>query len=189
MTEEVQRCRLALHRAREGRIVSLVSSGDPGIYGMAGLAIEMAERESISVPLEIIPGVTSAAAAAARFGAPLMLDYASISLSDLLVSWDKIRSRLEAVASADLVTVLYNPRSRKRGAQIEEAARIFRLHRPGSTVVGVGTSLGREDEHLVLTDLDHFLDIPITMKSIVIIGNRTSRRALQWFITPRGYSL
>ena len=111
MTEEVQRCRLALKRAAEGRTVALVSSGDAGIYGMAGLAMELAEAEKLAVAIEVIPGVTAASAAAAALGAPLMLDFAAVSLSDLLVPWETIRRRLEAVAAADLVTALYNPRS------------------------------------------------------------------------------
>ena len=189
MTQEAERCRAALSRAQEGKVVTLVSSGDPGIYGMAGLAIEMAASEGIDVPMEIIPGVTSASAAAARLGAPLMLDFAAISLSDLLVPWETIRGRLEAVASADLVAALYNPRSRKRTRQLQEAARIFGSHRPGNTPVGIATALDTKDERIVISDLDHFLDEEINMRSIVIIGNRSSRCVNGRFITPRGYTL
>ncbi len=189
MTEEVHRCRQALARAREGETVSLVSSGDPGIYGMAGLAIELAAAEGPQVAIEIIPGITAAHAVSARLGAPLMLDYAVISLSDLLIPWEAICRRLEAVAAADLVAALYNPRSRKRARQIEEAAAIFRRHRPGTTPVGIGTSVGTEDERIVTTDLDHFLDEEIGMRSTVIIGNRSSKPTGGWFVTPRGYRL
>ena len=189
MKQETLRCRAALERARDGAIVSFVSSGDAGIYGMAGLALEMATAEGFHVPIEIIPGVTAACAAAARFGAPLMFDYASISLSDLLVPWATIRRRIEAVAAADLVVALYNPKSVKRVNQIEEAVAILRQHRPGTTPVGVATAVGSADEHLVLSDLDHLLELEINMKTVVIIGNQSSKCLNGWFVTPRGYSV
>lgn len=189
MTREKERCEAAIQQALEGRIVALVSSGDAGIYGMAGLALEMLAARGQVLPLEIIPGVTAASTAAARLGAPLMLDFACISLSDLLVPWDAIVQRLKAVAAADLVTVLYNPRSRKRVTQLDEAAAIFRQHRPASTPVGVATALGSADETCVLSDLAHFLELEINMKSVVIIGNRASRNLQGFFVTPRGYVL
>ncbi len=189
MTREKERCRLALARVKEGRAVALVSSGDPGVYGMAGLVLEIAAAEGISVPIEIVPGVTAASALAARLGAPLMCDFAAISLSDLLVPWETIRSRLEAVAAADLVVALYNPRSQRRTCQLAEAAAIFRRHRPGTTPVGIGTAVGTLEEDILLSDLDRFLELPITMRSIVIVGNRSSRRIADWFVTPRGYEV
>lgn len=189
MMQEVDRCRAALQRAAAGAVVSLVSSGDPGVYGMAGLAIEQAAAEGFSVPIEIIPGVSAAGAAAARLGAPLMLDYACISLSDLLVPWEKIRARLEAVAAADLVVALYNPRSKKRQRQLEETAEIFLRHRPGPTPVGIATAVGTEEESLTISALDRFLAEPIGMRSIVIIGNTSSTVLDGWLITPRGYLL
>ena len=189
MTQEVERCRVALSRAARGEVVSLISSGDPGVYGMAGLALEMASAEEVHIPIEIIPGVPSANAAAAKMGAPLMLDYATISLSDLLIPWEKIRARLEAVAAADLVVALYNPRSKERGWQLVEAAGIFRNFRQGKTPVGIATAADPDGEEVMLTDLDHFLDFEINMRSVVIIGNHSSRRARDWFITPRGYRL
>ncbi len=189
MTKEKERCRRALQAAVAGKVVSLVSSGDPGIYGMAGLALEMAAAENLRVPIEIIPGVTAAGAAAAGFGAPLMTDFACISLSDLLVPWEVIHQRLEAVAASDLVVALYNPRSRKRVRQLEEAAAIFRKHRTPTTPVGIGTAIGSDQETLISTDLGHFLEEEINMRSIVIIGNTTSRMIGQWFVTPRGYSI
>jgi precorrin-3B C17-methyltransferase len=156
---------------------------------MAGLALELNAAENFSVSIEIVPGMTAAGAAAARMGAPLMLDYAVISLSDLLVPWETIRKRLEAVAAADLVTVLYNPRSKKRVKQLEEAVAIFALHRPGTTPVGIGTAVGTEEEQIVLTDLAQVLEKEIGMRSLVIVGNRSSRKVLDWFITPRGYKV
>lgn len=189
MTQEKERCLAALQRASQGETVALVSSGDAGIYGMAGLAVEMASSEGMAVPVEIVPGVTSASAAAAKVGAPLMLDFACISLSDLLVPWEMIRQRLEAVAQADLVVALYNPKSRKRSDQIEEAARIFRKHRPGTTPVAIATAVGTDEEEIFLTDLDGFLRCKISMRSIVIVGNRSSKVIDGFFITPRGYTL
>ncbi len=189
MTKERDRCLAAIQRAEQGAIVTLVSSGDAGVYGMAGLALELAGRDGDAIPIEIVPGVTAAGAAAARLGAPLMLDFACISLSDLLVPWETIRKRLEAVASADLVAALYNPRSKKRSDQLEEATSIFKKYRDGKTPVGIGTAVGTEDEEIVLSDLDHFLDLNINMRSVVIVGNRTSKVVDGWFVTPRGYRI
>ncbi|HUH67326.1 MAG TPA: precorrin-3B C(17)-methyltransferase [Syntrophales bacterium] len=189
MTKEVERCTIAIERAGRGDVVALVSSGDPGVYGMAGLVLEIAEAEGISLSIEIVPGVASANAAAARLGAPLMCDYATISLSDLLVSLDVIRKRLTAVAEADLVVALYNPQSKTRKKQINEAAAIFRRYRPGTTPVGIGTAVGTEEECIVLTDLDHFLDCEINMRSIVLIGNSSSKVLDGRFVTPRGYKV
>ena len=189
MTQEVERCGRALECAARGATVALVSSGDAGIYGMAGLALEMAGALATPIRIEIVPGVSAASAAAARLGAPLMLDFAAISLSDLLVPWPAIRRRLEAVAGADLVAALYNPRSKKRTRQIEEAAEIFSAHRPASTPVGIATAVGSDAEQIVLSTLGRFLGCDIGMRSIVIIGNRSSRITRGWFVTPRGYDL
>jgi len=188
MTKERERCSAALSSAQKGATVALVSSGDAGIYGMAGLALEMAASGGITIPIEIVAGVTSATAVAARVGAPLMLDFACISLSDLLVPWETIRRRLIAVAEADLVVALYNPKSKKRSEQIEQAASIFREHRPGNTPVAIGTAVGTDEERIVLTDLDNFLRHDITMRSIVLIGNRSSKIIDGFFVTPRGYA-
>ena len=189
MTSEVERCRMALERAEAGQTVALVSSGDPGVYGMAGLILELAASARIAVTIEIVPGVSAANALAARLGAPLMCDFATLSLSDILVHWETIRGRLEAVAAADLVVALYNPRSQKRTRQLDEAAAIFRRHRPGTTPVGVGTAVGSPAEQILLSDLDHFLELPIAMRSVVIIGNRSTKRIASWFVTPRGYGV
>lgn len=189
MRQEVERCRCALKFAADGQTVSLISSGDPGIYGMAGLAIELAAAEGFSVPIEIVPGVTAAGAAAAALGAPLMLDFAVISLSDLLVPWDLIRNRLEAVAVADLAVALYNPRSKRRVRQLQEAVEIFRQHRLGSTPVGVVISASCPDQSLVVTDLDHLLLQEVNMRSLVIVGGSTAKVLDGWLVTSRGYRL
>jgi len=162
---------------------------------MPGPVLEVMHRDNVDVDLEIIPGVTALCACSARLGAPIMNDFAVISLSDLLLPWKTIRARLEAVAAADLVVALYNPRSMRRVRQLEEAVEILRKHRPGTTPVGIATALGTDAEHVWVTDLDHLLeqDVPIAkrigMRTVVIVGNTTSRRLGAWFVTPRGYVL
>ncbi len=189
MKKEKDRCGEAVQLAREGQRVSLISSGDSGVYGMAGLAIEMAESANADIDIEIVPGITAASAAAAKLGAPLMLDFACISLSDLLVPWKVITRRLEAVAAADLVVVLYNPKSKKRTSQIEQASDMFLKHRSPKTPVGVCTALGSEDEKVETGELGTFLDLDINMRSIVIIGNTTTRIINGKMVTLRGYSV
>jgi precorrin-3B C17-methyltransferase len=189
MRQEVNRCLAALEKANTGKTVAILSSGDPGVYGMAGLALELANEKGFQVPIEIIAGVSAANAAAASLGAPLMCDYACISLSDLLVPWQQIKLRLEKIAQADMVVALYNPRSTKRVKQLAEAVEIFKRFRPPQTPVGVATSVGTQDEHTVISDLDSFLDLDITMRSVVIIGNSTSKAYDDVFITQRGYKI
>lgn len=189
MRAEVERCRAALAAAAAGETVALVSSGDAGIYGMAGLAIELAAAEGVDVVIEIIPGVTAASAAAARLGAPLMLDFAVVSLSDLLVPWDAIRRRLEAAAAGDFVVTLYNPRSTKRVQPFEEAVAIFRRHRPDATPVGIATAVGTADEQVTLSTLGRLLEEQVDMRTIVIIGNSQTRIVGGRMVTARGYAL
>jgi precorrin-3B C17-methyltransferase len=189
MLQEVKRCEQALRIAESGKIVSLVSSGDPGIYGMAGLAIEQAVELGFKVSIEIIPGVSAAGGAASRLGAPLMLDYATISLSDLLVPWEQIARRLEAVAQADMVVALYNPRSHRRVHQLQETARIFSCYLQPATPVGIATALGLDNERIVLSTLADFQQEEIGMRSVVLIGNSTTRVIDGRMVTPRGYKL
>ena len=189
MLQEKKRCHTALQRASEGATVALISSGDPGIYGMAGLALEMAAAYAFSAPIEIIPGVSAAQAAAARLGAPLSLDYACVSLSDLLVPWEKIRARLQAAAQGDFVTALYNPRSFRRVKQLEEAVAIFNQYRSATTAVGIVTAAGTEREEITMTTLARVLSQEIGMRTVLIVGNSSSRHNGAWFVTPRGYLL
>jgi len=187
MRKESQRCRVALQRVLLGETVALISSGDAGVYGMAGLAFEMAAAENCDVNIEVVAGVSAANAAAAQLGAPLMLDSATISLSDLLVPWEMIVKRLEAVAAADMVLSLYNPRSSKRIHQLDDAATIIRRHRPGMTPVGIVTAISEESQQIVYSDLDNFLDEKIGMRSLVIIGNSSTQMIHGKMVTPRGY--
>jgi adenosylcobyric acid synthase len=192
MMQEVDRCRAAIQRAGSGDTVALVSGGDAGIYGMAGLVFELLERDTLSSAIPdvcVIPGISAIQAAASRLGAPLMHDFSVISLSDLLTPWRLIVSRLEAAAQADFVIVIFNPRSKGRVTQIEEARRIILAARSPLTPVGIVRNACRKDESVTVTTLENFLEYDIDMSTIVIIGNTSSfvDRAGR-MVTPRGYA-
>lgn len=191
MTKEVDRSRTAIDRALAGDRVVVVSSGDPGVYGMAGIVLELLEKEGLTgrIDVEVVPGITSATAAAASLGAPLMHDFAVISLSDLLTPWEVIEKRLELAAAGDFVTVLYNPVSKKRTEQIKTARDIFLKHKSGSTPVGIVRNAKRAGEEVVISDLENFLNHSIDMFSVVIIGNRQTYRSDFFMLTPRGYRI
>jgi len=189
MMEEEERARLACDEVLKGNRVALISSGDPGVYGMAGLVLEIIAREKKELEIEIIPGVPSANTASALLGAPLMLDYATISLSDLLVPWDIIEKRLISCASSDMVIALYNPRSKARQVQLKMAQEIILKYRPSETPVGIVRDGGRTGERVILSTLGRMLDEEVDMRSIVIVGNSTTFRYKDWLITPRGYRL
>ena len=188
MMKEVERCRTALSMAETGKKVSLVSGGDPGIYAMAGLVYEMARESGNSCAIEIVPGLAAINSCAARLGAPLMHDFAAVSLSDLLTPWEVIEKRLTAAAMADFVTAIYNPRSKRRTDQIVRAREIFLEHRAKSTPVGIVTAATRENERIAITTLEKMLENDIGMQSTVIIGNSQSYTWNDLIITPRGYS-
>ncbi len=187
MMKEVERCREALERAEKGQKTALVSGGDPGIYAMAGLVFEMAQKGNFICSIEIIPGLAAINSCAARLGAPLMHDFAAVSLSDLLTPLELIYKRLEAVAAADFVCALYNPKSKKRTEQIVKAREIFLRYRSPENVVGIVTNAARENEQIVITTLDSMLGEDIGMQSTVIIGNSNTYRWQDLMITPRGY--
>jgi len=188
MMKEVDRCRKALDLAAEGRIVALVSGGDPGIYAMAGLVFEMAKEQGNAVEIEVIAGIAALNACAARLGAPLMHDFAAISLSDLLTPWEKIEKRLEAAAAADFVVVIYNPKSKKRAEHIVKAREILLAHRAPETPVGIVTAATRENERIVLTTLDKMLASEIDMQTTIIVGNSMTFAWQGFMVTPRGYA-
>ncbi len=188
MMKEVDRCRKSLELASSGKKVALVSGGDPGIYAMAGLAFEMAREHDADCEIQIIPGIAAVNGCAARLGAPLMHDFATVSLSDLLTPWEVIEKRLEAVAAADFVTAIYNPKSKKRTQQIVRAQEIFLQHRDPATPVGIVTAATRENEKIILTDLANMLECEIGMQSTVIIGNSQTYIWKEHMVTPRGYS-
>ena len=189
MRQEIARVEIAVKRAMHGEKVALISSGDAGIYGMAGPALEMIHAQGDRIDVEIVPGVTAASAAAAALGAPLMLDFAVLSLSDLLVPWAEIQERLRALAPLDMAVCLYNPKSKKRTHQIEDAANILRAHRDGSVPVGICTAVGTAEERIVTTCLDRFLDEEINMKSIVVVGSSRTRDLGRFMVTLRGYDI
>jgi len=193
MRQEVERCSRAVELAGEGKRVAIICSGDPGIYAMAGLVFEIisGQRSAVSgldIEIEVIPGIPALSASAARLGAPLMHDFASISLSDLLTPWEVIQKRLEAAASADFVIVIYNPKSKGRQEHIRKARDIILKARPGETPVGIVRSAARENESITITDLEHMPDNEIDMQSTVIIGNSQTFVWQDWMVTPRGYS-
>jgi len=187
MMQEVDRCRKALELTADGRTVALVCGGDPGIYAMAGLVFELAKSMAAPCAIEIIPGIAALNACAARLGAPLMHDFAAISLSDLLTPWELITKRLEAAASADFVMVIYNPKSKKRTEHIVKAREIILKHRAPETPVGVVTAATRDHEKITITTLEHLLEAEINMQSTVIVGNSTTFQWQDFMITPRGY--
>ena len=189
LTEEIERAALAVQYARLGLQVAVVSSGDAGIYGMAGVVFEYIARQNLAdaPEVEVLPGISAFQAAAARLGAPLMHDFAAVSLSDLLTPWPVISERLHLAAQADFVLALYNPQSRKRQRQWVQAQEIIRACRPGSTPVGVVRNAYRDQESVVVTDLDHIGDEAVDMLTTVLIGNSQSFVWNSRIITPRGY--
>jgi precorrin-3B C17-methyltransferase len=191
MTQEIERCQKAVDLAMEGKDVAVISGGDPGIYAMAGLVFEiMRTRDPRSTELpeiEIIPGISALNASAALLGAPLMHDFASVSLSDRLTPWETIEKRLEAAAAADFVIILYNPRSKGRSHHIDGAREIILRHRAAATPVGIVRAAMREDEAAIVTTLEHMLEHDIDMQTTVIIGNSQTIAWGRWMVTPRGY--
>lgn len=190
MTHEVERCKKAIELAREGKKVAVVSSGDSGIYGMAGLMLELMDDDEKKA-LEVVPGVPAFVAASAILGAPLMHDFASISLSDLMTDWAVIDARLDAAAKADFVIALYNPKSSKRTEGLGKALEVIGRYRAASTPVGIVRNATRENEEVIVTTLKEAgtFDDKIDMLTILIIGNSSSFAASGRIITPRGYRL
>ena len=192
MTEELDRAIEALERARQGKKVALVSSGDAGVYGMAGPTFEVLFQAGWTpdsgIEVEIVPGASAINTCAALVGAPLTHDFCAISLSDLLTPWPTIARRLDAVAYADFVVALYNPKSGKRTRQILEARRIFLRHRDPNTPVAVVKSAFRAKQRIEFTTLDSMLDADIGMLSTVLIGNSNTYVKHGLMITPRGYA-
>ena len=191
ITQEIQRAETAISLARRGLSVAVISSGDCGIYGMAGLVMEQlatSNWDGQSPQVEVIPGITALQAAAARVGTPLMHDFCAISLSDLLTPWSTIQRRLEAAATADFVVALYNPRSRTRTRGLAIARDIFLRHRHPHTPVAIVKSAYRSAEQTTVTTLEAIDLSHVDMLSIVLIGNSNTFTHANHPITPRGYS-
>lgn len=204
MMKEVARVEAAIAAAMSGKACALVSSGDPGIYAMAGLVFETCRAKNIrlrplgrtegaaegppALEVEVVPGIPALCAGAALLGAPLTHDFAVVSLSDLLTPWEVIAGRLEAAARADFVIVIYNPKSRKRTWQLEAARRIIQAHRDPDTPVGVVTGAMRPNQDVRIVPLAALNEAPVGMQTTLFVGSRASSRYLDFLFTPRGYS-
>ena len=204
MTREVERVAAAIDTALKGKTCALVSSGDPGIYAMAGLAFEMCRERQIRVMspvsknthrddnaalmIEVVPGIPALSAGAALLGAPLTHDFAAISLSDLLTPWETIARRIEAAAAADFVVVIYNPRSRRRTDQLLKAQQILMRHRDGRTPVGIVSRAFRDGQDVRLVALQDLHTAEVDMQTTVFVGSSASFRYMDFMVTPRGYA-
>lgn len=215
MKKEVERVEAAIDIALSGAPCAIVSSGDPGIYAMAGLAFEMCRQKGIrlkayraetadgtsaagvepaslasedALSIEVVPGIPALAAGASLLGAPLTHDFAAISLSDLLTPWETIQKRVEAAAAADFVIVFYNPKSKKRSEHLSTAQKIILKHRDKHTPVGIVTGAMRENQRVSITTLGELHAAPVDMQTTVFVGNSNTFEYLDFLVTPRGYS-
>jgi len=186
MKKEIDRCKWALETAQSGKTVAMVCSGDSGVYGMAGIMYEVIGGND-DVEVEVIAGVTATNAAAAIVGAPIMHDYVTISLSNLLTDWELIKRRLELAAQGDFIVSLYNPKSKGRTTQIVKAQQIMLKYKSKDTPVAIVRNAGRENEEYEITTLENMLDFEINMLTIVLIGNSNTYVKNGKMITPRGY--
>ncbi|HIR26172.1 MAG TPA: precorrin-3B C(17)-methyltransferase [Candidatus Egerieimonas faecigallinarum] len=186
MKKEVDRCVMAFEEAKKGRLVSMICSGDAGVYGMAGLMYEVGVNYP-DVELEIIPGVTAATGGAAVLGAPLIHDFCLISLSDLLTPWEKIEKRLLAAAEADFVVCLYNPSSRKRHDYLQKACDLMLRYKSEDTVCGIVNHIAREGQSEQVMTLRELRDTQVDMFTTVFVGNSQTKEIGGKMVTPRGY--
>ena len=185
MKKEVDRCVLAFEEAKKGKTVSMICSGDAGVYGMAGLMYEVGENYP-DVELNIIPGVTAATGGAAVLGAPLIHDFCLISLSDLLTPWEKIEARLLGASQADFVICLYNPSSKKRHDYLQKACDLMMQYKSLETVCGTVCNIGREGEEYHVMTLKELRDTKVDMFTTVFIGNSQTKEINGKMVTPRG---
>jgi len=204
MTREVARVEAAIEQALAGKSCAIVSSGDSGIYAMAGLVFETCEIKAVTVvapgskkelpedsevlTVEVVPGIPALCSGAALLGAPLTHDFATISLSDLLTPWERIEQRIEAAAGSDFVIVLYNPKSKKRTWQLERARQILLKHRDKNTPVGIVSRAMRDKQNVEIVTLETMHTTDVDMQTTVFIGSSTSSRYLEFMYTPRGYT-
>ena len=186
MRKEADRCRMAFTEAQKGQDVAMVCSGDAGVYGMAGLICEVG-KDYPDVGIEIVPGITAASGGAAVLGAPLMHDFAVISLSDLLTPWEKIERRVRAAAEADFVICIYNPSSKKRADYLKKACEMILEFRRPETVCGIVRNIGRDGETYEILSLEQLRDTQVDMFTTVFIGNSNTMELNGRMVTPRGY--
>ncbi|NBG87090.1 precorrin-3B C(17)-methyltransferase [Isachenkonia alkalipeptolytica] len=191
MKHEVERCEKALSLALQGKTVSLISSGDAGIYAMAGILFEVIEKNNAlgKVNIEVVSGVTASSAAAASLGAPIMHDHVSISLSDLLTPWSVIEKHLDLAGQGDFVISLYNPKSKGRPKHLQNATEILLRHRRKDTPVGIVINAKREGESVKITTLEALPTEEVNMFTMVLIGNSNTKILGDFLVTPRGYDL
>ncbi len=189
MKKELSRCEEVLKLAQSGHKVSLISSGDPGVYGMAGIMLEVVKNSGSDIGVEIIPGISAASSAASLLGAPLMNDYVVISLSDLLTPWHVIEKRLNAAGIGDFVASIYNPRSKTRIRQLDRAIEILSKYQEVSTPVGIVKHAMRDKQEVSITDLGHLRYCDVDMFTTLIIGNSQTRVINGKMVTQRGYKL
>ncbi len=209
MMKETERVEAAIEIALTGKSCAIVSSGDPGIYAMAGLVFEICRKKDIpilsprksslltshfslltphsSLLIEVVPGIPALCAGASLLGAPLTHDFAVISLSDLLTPWEIIEQRIEASAKADFVIVLYNPKSKKRNWQMEAAQKIILRYRDKNTPAGIVTAAMRSEQQVEIVSLEHLHTATVDMQTTVFIGSSASVTYLDFMMTPRGY--
>lgn len=187
MTQEIERARFAIEKVRQDKQVALISSGDSGVYGMAGLVLELlGDKDKIKI--EIIPAITAATSCAALLGAPLMNDFAVISLSDILTDLSLIKQRITQAARGDFVIVFYNPQSKKRKHPLKAAWEILMKHKLPQTPVGIVRNAARKGEEAVITTLkDMLAEKNIDMVTTIIVGNSKTYTKDNYMITPRGY--
>ena len=188
MRKEVERCKLAIEEALKGKTVAMVSSGDAGVYGMAGIMYQIA-AEYPELEVEVVPGITAACSGAAVLGAPLISDFTLISLSDLLTPWKKIEKRLDLASQADFVICLYNPSSFKRHDYLQKACDIMLKNQRADVPAGIVRNIGREGEEYEIMTLAELRDAQVDMFSTVIIGNSQTEVINNKMVTPRGYKI
>ena len=188
MRKEAERCKMALEQAQQGQDVAMVCSGDAGVYGMAGLMYEL-KADYPGVELKIVPGITAATGGAAVLGAPLMHDFAVISLSDLLTPWETIEKRLRAAAMGDLCVCIYNPSSKKRAGYLRRACEILMEEKSPDTVCGAVKNIGREGEESQVMTLGELSGYEADMFTTVFVGNSQTMELSGAMVTPRGYRL
>lgn len=186
MKKEVDRCILAFEEAQRGNTVAMICSGDAGVYGMSGLMLEIGKGYP-EIEVEVIPGVTAANGGAAVLGAPLIHDFAVISLSDLLTPWEKIEKRLLMASEADFVICLYNPSSKKRHDYLQKACDLMLQYKNPQTVCGIVANIGREGENCRVMTLEELRETKVDMFTTVYVGNSQTREIDGKMVTPRGY--
>jgi len=187
MCKEIERCQIAIDLAEQGKNVAMVCSGDAGIYGMAGLILELVSKQCRNVHVRVVSGITASIASAALLGAPLMHDFCHISLSDLLTPWSVIEKRIIAAAQADFVICFYNPRSHGREGHLAKAFELMTPWKAESTPVGIVKAAGRKKQEKWVTTFSQMDFSPVDMTSLVIVGNQSTYLSDGLMITPRGY--